>query len=208
MKKGSCLPNIFSQVIYSGGYSDGEPPLPIPNREAKPVIADGTARPGGRVGSRRAWKESSDEKSSGDSFSCLQVSCENIRCTRHMAMRVSLWTVLMTEPCLSVSLFCRCPIYMSMRVSLWAVPVVDVCLRVSLLCGCPRHLSTQVSLRPVPMAGLCGPGVTRFPVGLPSGPVDRCICHGCPRPMSTCVMAVSVSPLLTGKCIRNCLYLN
>ena len=73
MKKGSCLPNIFSQVIYSGGYSDGEPPLPIPNREAKPVIADGTARPGGRVGSRRAWKESSDEKSSGDSFSCLQV---------------------------------------------------------------------------------------------------------------------------------------
>ena len=76
MKKGSCLPNIFSQVIYSGGYSDGEPPLPIPNREAKPVIADGTARPGGRVGSRRAWKESSDERSSGDSFSCLQVCAE------------------------------------------------------------------------------------------------------------------------------------
>ena len=75
MKIGSCLPNIFSQVIYSGGYSDGEPPLPIPNREAKPVIADGTARPGGRVGSRRALKESSDERSSGDSFSCLQV-CE------------------------------------------------------------------------------------------------------------------------------------
>ena len=34
---------------------------------------------------------------------------------------------------------------------------------------CPRHLSTQVSLRPVPVAGLCGPGVTCFPVGLPSG---------------------------------------
>ena len=77
MKKGSCLPNIFSQVIYSGGYSDGEPPLPIPNREAKPVIADGTARPGGRVGSRRAWKESSDERLSGDSFSCLYV-CEEM----------------------------------------------------------------------------------------------------------------------------------
>ena len=77
MKKGSCLPNVFSQVIYSGGYSDGEPPLPIPNREAKPVIADGTARPGGRVGSRRAWKESSDERSSGDSFSCLWV-CEGM----------------------------------------------------------------------------------------------------------------------------------
>ena len=155
MKKGSCLPNIFSQVIYSGGYSDGEPPLPIPNREAKPVIADGTARSGGRVGSRRAWKESSDERSSGDSFSYLWVSCENIRCTRHMAMRVSLWTVLMTEPCLSVSLFCRCPIYMSMRVSLWAVPVVDVCLRVSLLCGCPRHMAMRVSLWTVHATELC-----------------------------------------------------
>ena len=28
----------------------------------------------------------------------------------------------------------------------------------------PRHMSTQVSLRPVPVAGLCGPGVTCFPV--------------------------------------------
>ena len=60
MKIGSCLPIVFSQVIYSGGYSDGEPPLPIPNREAKPVIADGTARPGGRVGSCRSSGESSD----------------------------------------------------------------------------------------------------------------------------------------------------
>ena len=77
MKIGSCLPIVFSQVIYSGGYSDGEPPLPIPNREAKPVIADGTARPGGRVGSRRALKESSDERSFGDSFSCMQV-CEEM----------------------------------------------------------------------------------------------------------------------------------
>ena len=33
----------------------------------------------------------------------------------------------------------------------------------------PRHMSTQVSLRPVPVAGLCGPGVTCFPVGLTSG---------------------------------------
>ena len=31
------------------------------------------------------------------------------------------------------------------------------------------HLSTQVSLRPVPVAGLCSPGVTCFPPGLPSG---------------------------------------
>ena len=30
---------------YSGGYSVGVPPLPIPNREVKPVRADGTAHP-------------------------------------------------------------------------------------------------------------------------------------------------------------------
>ena len=40
------------------------------------------------------------------------------------------------------------------------------------------------------------------------GPVDRCICPGCTRPMATCVMTVSVSTLLTGRCGRNCLYLN
>ena len=38
--------------IQSGGYSGGVPPLPIPNREVKPVIADGTAMQCGRVGSR------------------------------------------------------------------------------------------------------------------------------------------------------------
>ena len=37
----------------NGGNSDGDPPLPIPNREVKPVIADGTAIPSGRVGSRQ-----------------------------------------------------------------------------------------------------------------------------------------------------------
>ena len=30
---------------FSGGYSDGVPPLPIPNREVKPDRADGTAHP-------------------------------------------------------------------------------------------------------------------------------------------------------------------
>ena len=35
-----------------GGYSNGVPPLPIPNREVKPVYADGTAVKCGRVGSR------------------------------------------------------------------------------------------------------------------------------------------------------------
>ena len=45
---------VLSQDIYCGGYSGGEPPLPIPNREVKPAIADGTAPPGGRVGSCRS----------------------------------------------------------------------------------------------------------------------------------------------------------
>ena len=35
-----------------GGYSNGVPPLPIPNREVKPINADGTAVTCGRVGSR------------------------------------------------------------------------------------------------------------------------------------------------------------
>ena len=63
---------VFSQVIYCGGYSDGEPPLPIPNREAKPVIADGTARPGGRVGSRRSSKSPTSENWP-DSFAYMPV---------------------------------------------------------------------------------------------------------------------------------------
>ena len=47
-----CL-GVFLSAKYCGGYSGGEPPLPIPNREVKPAIADGTAPPGGRVGSCR-----------------------------------------------------------------------------------------------------------------------------------------------------------
>ena len=55
--------NNISKIVYSAfvGYvivtrikaidSVGDPPLPIPNREVKPVIADGTAY-SGRVGSR------------------------------------------------------------------------------------------------------------------------------------------------------------
>ena len=45
-------------ILISGGYSDGAPPLPIPNREVKPVRADGTAS-SGRVGSRRFFPEES-----------------------------------------------------------------------------------------------------------------------------------------------------
>ena len=47
---------ILSFEIYNGGNSDGDPPLPIPNREVKPVCADGTAIPSGRVGNRQLLK--------------------------------------------------------------------------------------------------------------------------------------------------------
>ena len=45
-----CPDYLFSET-YCGGYSGEDPPLPIPNREVKLTIADGTAPPGGRVGS-------------------------------------------------------------------------------------------------------------------------------------------------------------
>ena len=168
MKKGSCLPIVFSQVIYSGGYSDGEPPLPIPNREAKPVIADGTARPGGRVGSRRALKESPDEKSSGDSFSCLYVCAGAHQLpTPYVHARV--------------------PVALPSGRNQVRNASVAPSRKVQLL-----HMSTQVSLRPVPAAGLSGPGMTCFPVGC--------------RPRR--LFSPRFSTLLTGRCGRNCLYLN
>ena len=46
--------DVFSQVEYCGGYSGEDPPLPIPNREVKLTIADGTDPQVGRVGSRRS----------------------------------------------------------------------------------------------------------------------------------------------------------
>ena len=135
MKKGSCLPNIFSQVIYSGGYSDGEPPLPIPNREAKPVIADGTARPGGRVGSRRALKESSDEGSSGDSFSCLQV-CEG---THPLPTPYVHAGIAVGCSC------CRC-MFESVLVMRLSTPPVHAC--VAAACPCGRTLRSWSDVFP------------------------------------------------------------
>lgn len=38
------------QQIINGGYCNGETPLAIPNREVKPVYADGTTLQCGRVG--------------------------------------------------------------------------------------------------------------------------------------------------------------
>ena len=40
-------------VENNGGYNDGDPPLTIPNREVKPISADDTAIPSGKVGSRQ-----------------------------------------------------------------------------------------------------------------------------------------------------------
>ena len=67
----------LSQVIYCGGYSGGVPPLPIPNREVKPAIADGTAPPGGRVGSCRSSK-GSDSKRIGALFANVSCLCPSL----------------------------------------------------------------------------------------------------------------------------------
>ena len=47
---------------YSGGFSLGVPPLPIPNREVKPKRADGTAPQCGRVGRRLFFQWRSPEQ--------------------------------------------------------------------------------------------------------------------------------------------------
>ena len=36
----------YDLIKVIGGYSEGVPPLPIPNREVKPLSADGTAKVG------------------------------------------------------------------------------------------------------------------------------------------------------------------
>ena len=45
LKAESLFVKIACSTDISGGYSDGVPPLPIPNREVKPDRADGTAHP-------------------------------------------------------------------------------------------------------------------------------------------------------------------
>ena len=54
----ACIFNFVLTRFSSGGYSDGETPLPIPNRVVKPVCANGTALfEGGRVGRRQGFFE-------------------------------------------------------------------------------------------------------------------------------------------------------
>ena len=45
LKAESLFVKIACSNDISGGYSDGVPPLPIPNREVKPDRADGSAHP-------------------------------------------------------------------------------------------------------------------------------------------------------------------
>ena len=56
------VPTYLFSETYCGGYSGEDPPLPIPNREVKLTIADGTAPPGGRVGSCHALTKSFETK--------------------------------------------------------------------------------------------------------------------------------------------------
>ena len=80
-------PDYLSQVKYCGGYSGEDPPLPIPNREVKLTSADGTAPPGGRVGSCRFSECPTDESQPGILRSCLsgtekrQLRCLPSPCT-------------------------------------------------------------------------------------------------------------------------------
>jgi hypothetical protein len=47
--------NAVSRIIYLWWLYQGCSPLPIPNREVKPLKADGTAKKCGRVGSRHSY---------------------------------------------------------------------------------------------------------------------------------------------------------
>ena len=61
----------------NGGYNDGDPPLPIPNREVKPISADDTAIPSGKVGSRQLC-ETFRRDSEGLFFVCRCYFCGNL----------------------------------------------------------------------------------------------------------------------------------
>ena len=76
---------------------------------------------------------------------------------------------------------CACPRYMAMRVSLCPVPVAEPCLSVSLFCR---------------LISLC------FSKASPELHVDA------PPEVPYFCFPVSFSTLLTGRCGRNCLYLN
>ena len=57
----------------NGGYNDGDPPLTIPNREVKPISADDTAIPSGKVGSRQLCE--TFRRNSEGLFFCFYPDC-------------------------------------------------------------------------------------------------------------------------------------
>ena len=78
----------ISQASYCRGYSGEDPPLPIPNREVKLTIADGTDPPVGRVGSRGSSKPRASRDARGF-FCCwllLQCRLESAETERHRGL--------------------------------------------------------------------------------------------------------------------------
>ena len=82
--EGSAL--SVSQEVYCGGYGSVDPPLSIPNREVKRTNADGTAPPGGRVGSRR-FSDSRTKRFARLSSFLAQPKTENGVCLPSALMR-------------------------------------------------------------------------------------------------------------------------
>ena len=72
LSKPRLQPRYLSQVTYCGGYSGEDPPLPIQNSEVKLTSADGTAPPGGRVGSCRFSEVPIEVTFSRDFFFCAR----------------------------------------------------------------------------------------------------------------------------------------
>ena len=56
LRRGSPVDGKLETRELKGASSGGDPPLPIPNREVKPIYADGSAVTCVRVGSRRFSK--------------------------------------------------------------------------------------------------------------------------------------------------------
>ena len=80
--------DLFSET-YCGGYSGEDPPLPIPNREVKLTIADGTAPPGGRVGSCHALTKKPSRRNSWRLFLLYAVFNHNyFQKSQHHIVRV------------------------------------------------------------------------------------------------------------------------
>ena len=84
---------MYLSEIYCRGYSGEDPPLPIPNREVKLTIADGTDPPVGRVGSRGSSKPRASRDARG--FFCI-LSRHSLHC--HFERSREIFSVI-PRPC-------------------------------------------------------------------------------------------------------------